>query len=823
MRLASLACFLLLLTGCPTTDGGSGTPDPECGNGDNEADEECDDGNTDDGDGCSAECLPEIPDAPMFCGDGTLDEDEICDDGGQVDGDGCSANCLSDETCGNEYIDYPLGEECDDGNNEDGDGCSSRCLLPGCGDGVVDDGEACDDENTVDGDGCSADCSSDETCGNDVIDYGVGETCDDGNTDDGDGCQGDCLLPVCGDGITDSGEACDDGNTDAGDGCSALCDSDETCGNDVIDILLGETCDDGNVADGDGCSSDCVVASCGNGVTDPGEVCDDGNVTDGDGCSASCGSDETCGNGVFDPAVGEECEDGNNFDDDGCSATCLLEFCGNGLVEFPEVCDDGNNSDADGCNSLCSSDETCGNGVLDVLVGEGCDDGNVTDGDGCQADCEVAVCGDGILDPVEVCDDGNTSDDDGCSAACDSDETCGNGFLDADEGCDDGNNADADGCQADCEVAVCGDGIADPGEICDDGNTTADDGCSADCNSDETCGNGIVELLEECDDGNPFNFDGCNNSCEYECPADQMLCDDTCVDTEYDPNYCGDCSTVCAVDQACFESVCVDIVTGGGPGGPCEVTLANYPQTLAPSTYGFGDMTCSPDGIVIADTNSVFLSDSVNGTITQLASDSSLILGVTYHPTTDVIYVSGDGNEFWSMPTAGGSLTSLTGATSEIQALEIAPEVWGAYGDHVIAGASSGVRAYNTTTGTWSLVGSPSGTVSDIAFAADGTLYAVHGSNLSSVSPTGTVVTVGSGLGSPDGVTIDDTNNRALVADGGGDILWGVDLSTGTATNLGSYDFDSGYFTSGVLMGSNGVVLLHLGESVGTLVAITSP
>lgn len=48
-----------------------------------------------------------------------------------------------------------------------------------------------------------------------------------------------------------------------------------------------------------------------------------------------------------------------------------------------------------------------------------------------------------------------------------------------------------------------------------------------------------------------------------------------------------------------------------------------------------------------------------------------------------------------------------------------------------------------------------------------------------------------------------------------------VDLSTGSVPSLGSSDFDNGYFTSGGLMGTNGVALLHLGESSGSLVAIT--
>ncbi len=87
-----------------------------------------------------------------------------------------------------------MGEACDDGNLVDGDGCQASSALPTCGDGVLDAGETCDDGNSVDGDGCNALCSSDETCGNSVVDPGVDEACDDGNTIAGDGCSATCQL-----------------------------------------------------------------------------------------------------------------------------------------------------------------------------------------------------------------------------------------------------------------------------------------------------------------------------------------------------------------------------------------------------------------------------------------------------------------------------------------------------------------------------------------------------------------------------------------------------------------------------------------------------
>ncbi|MFH2008630.1 MAG: DUF4215 domain-containing protein, partial [bacterium] len=230
---------------------------------------------------------------------------------------------------------------------------------------------------------------------------------------------------------------------------------------------------------------------CGDGVIDPGEECD-GSVLGGATCQ---------GRGFDNGALA--CGDGCTFDETGCFDD---PRCGDGNVDAGEVCDDGNNSSGDGCAADCLSNETCGNGVLDVAAGETCDDGNTTGGDGCSATCNLEYCGNNVLDANEICDDGNSVSGDGCSADCQSNETCGNGYVDtaAGEACDDGNTSPGDGCGPTCLLESCGNGVDDPGEVCDDGNNTSGDGCSADCQSGEICGNGYVDnaVGETCDDGN---------------------------------------------------------------------------------------------------------------------------------------------------------------------------------------------------------------------------------------------------------------------------------------------------------------------------------
>jgi cysteine-rich repeat protein len=69
---------------------------------------------------------------------------------------------------------------------------------------------------------------------------------------------------------------------------------------------------------------------------------------------------------------------------------CIAPSCGDGRVSPIEVCDDNNTASGDGCSPDCRSDETCGNGIVDLQVGEQCDDGAARGGlshDGCSSRC----------------------------------------------------------------------------------------------------------------------------------------------------------------------------------------------------------------------------------------------------------------------------------------------------------------------------------------------------------------------------------------------------------------------------------------------------
>jgi cysteine-rich repeat protein len=191
--------------------------------------------------------------------------------------------------------------------------------------------------------------------------------------------------------------------------------------------------------------------------------------------------------------------------------------CGNSIIEQGEECDDGNSNNQDACTNQCQL-ARCGDTIVQVGAGEECDDGNSNNQDGCTNQCQFARCGDGFRGPGEECDNGdaNNSNTGTCTITC-RNSRCGDGFVQPGEGCDEGDqqNSNTGSCTRTCQPARCGDNLVQAGvEDCDDGNTSNGDGCSSSCQIESpVCGNGVVEQGEQCDNGN--NDD--NGACTLEC------------------------------------------------------------------------------------------------------------------------------------------------------------------------------------------------------------------------------------------------------------------------------------------------------------------
>jgi cysteine-rich repeat protein len=224
----------LLLAAC---GGGGGDDEPLCGNGELDDFEICDDGNDVDDDGCTNACVfpcgdgilqpSEGCDIAITTGEGvcvtSVDE---CDDGDDCtddtfEGEQCGARCINapvdfhrdgDMCCPEiedaiSYFDFDCPAGCGNGYVEMGESCDTTisAMLGACPDlAFCDDGSACT-VDTVTGaecaqgcanteitavaasDGCCPagatsttdnDCSPVASCGNSIVNGGMGETCD---------------------------------------------------------------------------------------------------------------------------------------------------------------------------------------------------------------------------------------------------------------------------------------------------------------------------------------------------------------------------------------------------------------------------------------------------------------------------------------------------------------------------------------------------------------------------------------------------------------------------------------------------------------------
>jgi len=468
----------------------------------------------------------------LYCGDGDVNLcGEECDP--PVDFDSFVPMCCGDGSCCS--LEDIEADTCTP-DCKNADGTSAACIIPAgtCVPGCRESRQTCTPPSCP---------SSNPGCGDGCFD--TGEECDDGNTSDGDGCSGSCAREYCGDGVTNNNcEECDlgsecTGGTNAGADCSddpSICDG--SC----------------QVKSDDSCTSSCLTITCGDCRTDPPkEECDDGTPADNDGCDSSC-QIEYCGDGTIQDGLGEQCDDkGVCFDGTTCK-TQVPDVC----PEVPYVCSPG--------GGTCSSDADCGTGICTLYqtacAPQACD--------GCN-NCQIEICGNGIVECDEECDDGDTVIFDGCYSDC-TWEFCGDGRTDTDgpdnkpgkadydddgngviddfseqffpgtddEQCDDGfgnNDIVFGACRTDCRYFYCGDGVVDSGEECDvptcpDGSlctSHTDCGnewcrarngqgrCSALCTF-EGCSDGKVQLQygEECDDGGTESGDGCSATCQWE-------------------------------------------------------------------------------------------------------------------------------------------------------------------------------------------------------------------------------------------------------------------------------------------------------------------
>jgi len=87
------------------------------------------------------------------------------------------------------------------------------------------------------------------------------------------------------------------------------------------------------------------------------------------------------------------------------------------------------------------------------------------------------------------------------------------------------------------------------------------------------------------------------------------------------------------------------------------------------------------------------------------------------------------------------------------------------------------------------------------------------GGEIITISAAGMTSVFASGFNALDGIAVDDDGGRLFVADSGDDLLYAVQISDGVRTVLDSFDFDLGWYPSGLAFDGVQNLLMATGEN----------
>jgi hypothetical protein len=360
-------------------------------------------------------------------------------------------------------------------------------------------------------------------------------------------------------------------------------------------------------------------------------------------------------------------------------------------------------------------------------------------------------------------------------------------------------------CELSCQAGL----IACNGTCIDPDTDRAHCGATADCQG--------ANAGTACDAGEICNGSGV---CELSCQAGLVACNGTCIDPDTDVTYCGasgDCmgvndGTTCAANEGCSAGVCRRF-----EGSFSNVT---FPIAVPTSTFGLGQLELGFGGDLFAagaGTKDIFRISRIDGSATTFATDvitSTYQMSLVFDPGTNALYAGSDGGAMVKV-SAAGVATSFTTVSGQLNSMTMAPAGFGTYGGQILVGTTTGLYAVNQNAvpPTVTTISTAVGQISDLVFGGT-TLYIVsNATDVRTITAAGVTAAVGTVPSSNlDGIEFDGKRNVLYLADSLTDALWSMTLA-GTPTNLGGYDFDSGFFISGLLLVNPDLLLIGTGES----------
>ncbi|MGB5259920.1 MAG: hypothetical protein WBO34_05285 [Gammaproteobacteria bacterium] len=246
---------------------------------------------------------------------------------------------------------------------------------------------------------------------------------------------------------------------------------------------------------------------------------------------------------------------------------------------------------------------------------------------------------------------------------------------------------------------------------------------------------------------------------------------------------------------------------------------AFFPIAVPGTIGGFGSAAFdSNDDLIVVggssiDVTTVARSDGSVTTLTLIGT-AGILLSIV-DPGTGVFYIGNDLGDIYSVDSTTGVATLVVNIRGSVNGLVVAPAGYGTFGAQLIAATEGGgVVAVDPTGPTVTPIAA--GNYSDLEFALNGTLYTVsHGTgDVTTVSAAGVVATVAT-LASPDGIAVESSGERLYVADSLSDELFSVTIPGGVVASLGNYDYNSGFFPSGLAFDRGTLIMLT--DAVGTM------
>jgi len=243
--------------------------------------------------------------------------------------------------------------------------------------------------------------------------------------------------------------------------------------------------------------------------------------------------------------------------------------------------------------------------------------------------------------------------------------------------------------------------------------------------------------------------------------------------------------------------------------GPFNLTA--FPVALTGfGTNGFGNMTLDRNGDLIIvggfATTNLYTIARADGALTILPITGTAGTLLSVVDTGTVVYVSTSTGGIYSVDTGTGAATLLATVGNNVPALAVAPAGFGAFGGQLIAGDhnTGDVNAVDAG-GTVTFIATVAN-LTNLAFAADGTLYVTDdgAGNLSTVTAAGVVAVFAVGLADADGIAIDNAGGRIFVLSPSVGIN-SVAVPGGAVTFVNNlYSLDNGWFPTGAFFDAPG-------------------